>query len=54
MIKKGFNDSLIHVDFMIGSSDLKITGYDFNGNEYPIFINGDYAFWDIKEEIATT
>ncbi len=44
MIKKGFNDSLIHVDFMIGSRDLKITGYDFDGKEYPIFVNGDYAF----------
>lgn len=32
-----FNDSLVHVQFMIGFSDLEIKGYDFNGKEYIIF-----------------
>ncbi len=43
MIALGFNDSLIHVDFMIGSDDLDIVGYDKNGKEYQIFKNGVWA-----------
>lgn len=43
MIKRGFNDSLIHVDFMIGSQDLSIIGYDFNGQEHQIFKNGIWS-----------
>ena len=39
---KGINDSLIHEDFMVGSSDLKITGYK-QDKEYPIFIDGNWA-----------
>ena len=38
-----FNFSSIHVDFMIGTPDMKITGTDVNGKEIPIFINGDFA-----------
>ncbi len=38
-----FNDSKIHVDFMIGTSDLKIVGTDNEGNEVTIFENGDFA-----------
>ena len=41
--QKGVNDSLIHVDFMIGSDDLKITGIRADGTEAPIFINGTWA-----------
>lgn len=40
----GANDSLTHVDFMIGTDDLEITGTDFNGNEHPIFQKGNWAF----------
>ncbi len=40
----GINDSINHVDFMIGSEDLDIVGYDFDGKEYQIFKNGDWAF----------
>ena len=36
----GFNDSVNHVDFMIGSEDLEIKGYDFEGKEYAIFEKG--------------
>lgn len=39
----GVNDSMIHVDFMIGADDLTITGYKY-GKAYPIFINGNWAF----------
>ena len=39
----GVNDSMIHVDFMIGSPDLEITGYK-DGVAYPIFKEGNWAF----------
>ena len=39
-----FNDSTIHVDFMIGNSDMKIVGTDVDGKEVLIFENGDFAF----------
>ena len=38
----GVNDSMIHVDFMIGSDDLTITGYK-DGKAVPIFKNGTWA-----------
>lgn len=41
---KGINDSHIHVDFMIGSKDLNITGYTKDGKKVPIFKNGNWAF----------
>ena len=40
----GINDSLIHVDFMMGSEDLDIVGTDENGKEIQIFKNGNWAF----------
>lgn len=40
----GINDSAIHVDFMIGSSDLEIDGIDRQGNVIPVFRNGNWAF----------
>ncbi len=39
----GVNDSMIHVDFMIGAPDLEITGYK-DGVSYPIFKDGNWAF----------
>ena len=39
----GFNDSVNHVDFMVGSDDLEIIGYDFDGNAYQIFKDGVWA-----------
>lgn len=39
----GINDSIIHVDFMIGCDDLCITGHTMDGREVPIFINGTWA-----------
>lgn len=40
--KLGVNDSMIHVDFMIGADDLSITGYK-DGVPTPIFVNGEWA-----------
>lgn len=44
ILNHGGNDSLIHVDFMIGTDDLDIMGIDFHGKETPIFKNGNWAF----------
>lgn len=38
----GVNESMIHVDFMIGTDDLCITGFK-DGKSTPIFINGTWA-----------
>ncbi len=40
----GVNDSMIHVDFMIGSEDLSIDAICENGNTVPVFRNGNWAF----------
>ena len=37
------NDSIIHVDFMIGSADLSIVATTFDGKEVQIFENGTWA-----------
>ncbi len=42
--KIGVNNSVIHVDFMIGTSDLEITGINENGETIQIFSNGNWAF----------
>ena len=39
----GLNDSMIHVDFMIGTKDLKVIGTSFNGEKTVIFENGTWA-----------
>lgn len=43
MDKHGVNDSLIHVDFMMGSADLQIQGETENGHTEPLFIDGSWA-----------
>ena len=40
----GINDSMIHVDFMIGSKDLNIVGITNDGQEIQIFKDGNWAF----------
>ena len=40
----GLNDSITHVDFMIGTADLRITGRTRDGREADIFIDGNFAF----------
>lgn len=41
--KVGFNESINHVDFMVGSEDLDIVGVDHDGNRHQIFKNGVWA-----------
>ncbi|MBU0934417.1 MAG: aminopeptidase [Spirochaetes bacterium] len=43
LLAAGVNDSLIHVDFMIGTADLSITGIKADGSEVPVFIKGNFA-----------
>ncbi len=42
--QKGINDSMIHVDFMIGTADLAITAVTESGDRVKIFENGNWAF----------
>ena len=41
--EQGVNDSIIHVDFMIGSDDLSIDGIRPDGSTVPVFRNGTWA-----------
>jgi len=43
--RMGINDSMIHVDFMIGTPDLAITGVTKDGRRIPVFRNGS---WQIE------
>jgi len=43
LIAAGANDSLTHVDFMVGTEDLEITGITHDGQEIPVFVNGNFA-----------
>lgn len=40
----GVNDSIEHVDFMIGTSDLSIIGTKENGEEITVFKNGNFQY----------
>lgn len=44
LIEVGVNHSDTHVDFMIGSDDLSITGIKSDGTEVPVFRDGTWAF----------
>ena len=37
------NYSAVHIDFMFGTSDMSVTGYDKTGKEYPIFRDGCFV-----------
>ena len=41
--KMGINDSIIHVDFMVGADDLSIDGVRPDGAVVPVFRNGTWA-----------
>ncbi|MDE5729064.1 MAG: aminopeptidase [Clostridia bacterium] len=41
--KLGINSSMIHVDFMIGSKDMSITGITKDGKRVAVFKNGNWA-----------
>lgn len=38
-----FNDSTIHIDFMVGTHDMHIVGTTADGEEVVVFDNGDFA-----------
>ncbi len=40
---RGLNDSITHVDFMVGTADLSIVGTTHDGREVPVFVNGNFA-----------
>jgi aminopeptidase len=40
----GVNDSLVHADFMFGTSDLSIVGKTKSGKEIQVFENGNFVF----------
>ncbi len=42
-VKQGLNDSIIHVDFMVGADDLDIDGIRPDGSTAAIFRNGTWA-----------
>lgn len=44
LFEKGGNKSVNHVDFMIGTKDLSVTGITKEGTKVPVFINGNFAF----------
>ena len=41
---RGVNFSMTHVDFMIGTADLSITGTTSDGRCIPVFVDGNFAF----------
>ncbi len=43
LLQAGGNTSMNHVDFMVGTSDLTITGIKSDGEEVLLFENGDWA-----------
>jgi len=44
LVKLKMNDSMIHVDFMIGTKDLDVVGITKEGKKIQIFKNGNWAF----------
>jgi aminopeptidase len=44
LAENGYNESLTHVDFMIGSADMDIDGIKEDGTVEPIFRGGSWAF----------
>lgn len=44
LVAAGLNNSITHEDFMIGSADMNISGITKDGQEEPIFVNGNWAF----------
>ena len=44
LVKRGYNDSQSHVDFMFGTEDLSIVGVKQDGSEVVVFKDGAYAY----------
>lgn len=43
LVKKGYNNSMVHSDFMFGSVDMEITGLTQDGKEVQVFSKGNYV-----------
>ncbi len=43
LLAAGVNDSLVHVDFMVGAPDLSIAGIRGDGTRKPLFVDGVFA-----------
>ena len=41
--ERGLNDSITHVDFMVGTADLRIMGHTWDGRDVPLFVDGNFA-----------
>ncbi len=39
----GLNQSIMHLDFMVGTRDLSIVGITKDGREIPVFVDGVFA-----------
>lgn len=44
LAENGLNESITHVDFMIGSAEMNIDGITADGKTEPVFRNGNWAF----------
>lgn len=42
-LKAGLNQSMTHVDFMVGSRDMSIVGKTHDGKEIPVFVDGNFV-----------
>ena len=42
--ERGINDSIIHVDFMIGTADLSVKAVTSDGSIVDIFTGGEWSF----------
>ena len=44
LVKHGLNQSITHVDFMVGSEEMDIDGIHDDGSSEPVFSRGNWAF----------
>ncbi|NLH92155.1 MAG: aminopeptidase [Atopobium sp.] len=47
LLAHGVNQSAVHVDFMVGSDDLCVTGIKVDGTQEPVFVNGQWM-WECE------
>jgi aminopeptidase len=43
-VEAGGNHSSVHYDFMIGSANMDVDGYDQNGTVQPLMKKGEWVF----------
>ncbi|MGD9605384.1 MAG: aminopeptidase [Bacilli bacterium] len=44
LLAKGYNKSMNHVDFMFGSSDMRVVGHTYDQKQITVFENGNFSF----------